>query len=115
MGRTLGHTAITNDEGEFAFTRLPPGRYLVAGVKEGFVTVHHGARRPNRPGLSIAVQANETRRITLRMPVGGVITGTVTDTEPPSPSSGAAAPGAPPPAPGRARPWGNVLRAGQAR
>jgi hypothetical protein len=79
VGRTLGHTAITNDEGEFAFTRLPPGRYLVAGVKEGFVTVHHGARRPNRPGVSIAVQANETRRMTLRMPVGGVITGTVTD------------------------------------
>lgn len=78
-GRTFGHTAITNDKGEFSFTQLPAGRYLVSGVKDGYVTMHHGARRPNRPGVSIALAANETRSITLRLPVGGVITGTVLD------------------------------------
>lgn len=77
--RTFGETAITNDRGEFSFERLAAGRYLVSGVKAGFVTMHHGARRPNRPGVSLALAKGETRTITLRLPPGGVITGTVLD------------------------------------
>ncbi len=77
--RTIGQTAITNDKGEFSFTGLPPGRYLVSGVKDGYVTMHHGARRPNRPGISIPLGQAEKQTIRLRLPVGGVITGTVTD------------------------------------
>lgn len=78
-GRTLGQTAITNDKGEFSFSGLPAGRYLVSGVKDGFVTMHHGARRPNRPGASIPLAAAEKKHLTLRLPAGSVITGTVTD------------------------------------
>jgi hypothetical protein len=75
----VGRTAIANDEGIFAFEGLPSGRYTVAATKEAYVTMIFGAKRPGRPGASILLRHGDARRITLRLPRGAVITGTVVD------------------------------------
>jgi uncharacterized protein (DUF2141 family) len=78
-GAELGfaRTAITNDEGAFVFDALPAGRYSLSASKDGYVPMNHGARRPGRPGLTLHLAAAEARRITLPLPKGGVITGTL--------------------------------------
>ena len=44
----VGRTVISNDDGTFAFERLPPGRYTVAGSKDAYVAMSYGARRTGR-------------------------------------------------------------------
>lgn len=78
---SVGRTIITNDDGTFAIQGLPAGRYTVGVVKDGYVPMNYGARRPNRPGTAIALRDGETRTVTLRMPRGSVITGTILDAE----------------------------------
>lgn len=78
---TVGRTIITNDDGTFAIDRLPAGRYTVGAVKDGYVAMNYGARRPGRGGTGIVLGDGETRSIALRLPRGGVITGTVTDAD----------------------------------
>lgn len=68
-------TTITDDDGNFAFEALPAGRYSLSASKDGYVTMSHGANRPDRPGRALLLGANETRRITLPLPKGSVITG----------------------------------------
>src|SRR5580765_6201299 len=71
-------TAVTEDNGAFAFTDLADGRYALGATKPGFVGVSYGAKRPQRPGTSIALAAAQRRTgVTIRLPPGGVITGTV--------------------------------------
>jgi len=77
----VGRTAIADDSGSFTFDGLPAGRYTLSATKEAYVTAAFGARRPQRPGRSIAVRSGETRRVSLRLPRGAVITGTVLDHE----------------------------------
>lgn len=76
-----GLTAITNDDGTFVFDRLPEGRYTIGGAKDGYVSVNHGAVRPGRAGTPIAIKDGEARQLSLRMPRGGVIAGTITDAD----------------------------------
>lgn len=77
----VGRTAIADDTGSFTFDGLPAGLYTLSATKEAYVTAAFGARRPQRPGHSIALRNGETRRIGLRLPRGAVITGTVLDQE----------------------------------
>lgn len=74
-------TIVTEDDGTFVFRALPAGRYLLAASKDGYVTVNHGASRPTRPGTPIVVGNGENPRVTLRLPRGAVITGTVLDVD----------------------------------
>jgi hypothetical protein len=74
----IGRTAITGDDGAFMFDRLPAGRYTVGAIKYGYVAMSYGARRPARPGTALELKNAEARTITIRVPRGGVITGTVT-------------------------------------
>jgi hypothetical protein len=74
-------TVITNDDGTFLFDRLPAGRYTIAAAKDAYVTTAHGASRSGGPGNPIAVRGDERRQITVRLPRGAVITGTVTGTD----------------------------------
>ena len=74
-----GRTTITADDGTFVFDGLPAGRYTVGAIKDGYVTMHYGAARPMRPGIGIPVGSGETRRVTVKLPRGAVITGTVVD------------------------------------
>jgi uncharacterized protein (DUF2141 family) len=72
-------TVIVNDNGTFAFDGLRAGRYTVSAAKDGYITLNFGAKRPNRPGTPISVRNGEARRLTIRLPRGGVVTGTITD------------------------------------
>lgn len=89
-GLEVGRTAITNDDGTFAFEGLPAGRYSIAGIKDAYVTMNYGSRRPGRAptgvrlpdgGTGVTVARGETQRITLRLPRGAVITGVVADVD----------------------------------
>ncbi|MBA2301930.1 MAG: carboxypeptidase regulatory-like domain-containing protein [Acidobacteria bacterium] len=73
----FSQTAITGDEGAFAFERLPPGRYSLRASKDGYVSTSFGAARPGRPGKTILLGVGATSRVDLRLSRGSVITGTV--------------------------------------
>src|SRR5690606_10587585 len=75
-----GRTAVTDDEGRFAFHALPPGRYTITASKAGFVSMAYGARRPSRPGTPVQLADGQTLdRLTIPLPRGSVITGVVVD------------------------------------
>jgi Carboxypeptidase regulatory-like domain len=74
-----GRTAITQDDGAFAFDALPPGQYSIAVVKSGYVSLAYGATGPGRPGVPITVVPGGQQTLAITVPRGGVITGLVTD------------------------------------
>jgi uncharacterized protein (DUF2141 family) len=76
---SYGATAVTDASGRFSFERLPAGRYQMVASRQPYVTTRHGARQIGRPGTPIAVADGERRDVTLRMPLGAVITGVVRD------------------------------------
>lgn len=70
----------TDDEGRFAFDRLPAGQFTVSATKAGFVPGSHGATRPGRgPGVPVAVADGQTVDVAIRLLPGAVITGVLTD------------------------------------
>jgi protocatechuate 3,4-dioxygenase beta subunit len=73
--------AVTDDEGRFAFSNLPPGRYSLVAEKPGYVKTFHGSKRPGgTQGTPVAVLAGQAApAITIRVPRGAVIAGTVRD------------------------------------
>jgi uncharacterized protein (DUF2141 family) len=54
-------SAITDDQGRFAFSNLPAGRYTVSASKPAYLTSAYGARRPGRPGTPMAADAARVR------------------------------------------------------
>ncbi len=74
-----GRTAITRDDGAFAFDALPPGLYTLAVVKNGYISIAYGATGPGRPGLTVTLTPGGHQTITFTVPRGAVITGLVTD------------------------------------
>ncbi|HEX7781161.1 MAG TPA: carboxypeptidase-like regulatory domain-containing protein, partial [Vicinamibacterales bacterium] len=83
-----GRTTTTDDAGRFVFRKLPAGRYNLQASKPGYLSVNHGATRPGRTGIPIAIADGQARNdVLFRIPRGGVITGTVRD------QSGQPAPG----------------------
>jgi protocatechuate 3,4-dioxygenase beta subunit len=80
-GGSPGRTAITADDGTFVFDGLRPGRYTLGATKDGYVAMSYGAARATRPGIAIAVGSGETRRISVTLPRGAVITGTIADAD----------------------------------
>ena len=80
-GRSERVTA-TNDDGEFVFSQLPAGRYLVRASKRGWVETHYGSPRPGRPpGTRVAVEDGARANITIPMTPGAVIAGRMIDDE----------------------------------
>ncbi len=70
----------TDDRGRFAFAGLPAGNATLIAGKPAYVTTYYGARRPGATiGVPIALTAGEQVNVTIRLPRGGVITGTVFD------------------------------------
>ena len=75
----VGNTAITEDDGTFAFKGLPPGTYTIRAVKDGYVSMDFGAKRTGRRGTSITLAQGATANVAISLPRGGVITGVITD------------------------------------
>jgi uncharacterized protein (DUF2141 family) len=73
--------AVTDDEGRFAFSDLPPGRYSLVAEKPGYVKTFHGSKRPGgTQGTPVAVLAGQPApAVTIRVPRGAVIAGIVRD------------------------------------
>ena len=71
--------ATTQDDGSFTFAGLPPGRYSVSAAKSAYVSMSYGATSTSRPGASLTLDAGVTKKITIRLPRGAVITGVLTD------------------------------------
>lgn len=78
---TVGRTVITHDDGTFSVERLPAGRYTVGAVKDGYVPMNYGAKRSGRPGTSVLLRDGEAQMLTIRLPRGAVITGTIVDSD----------------------------------
>ena len=73
-------SVITDAAGAFAFANLPAGRYTVTATKVPFLSMTYGATRPGRLGTSIRLGATDVvKDLVLRLPRGGVITGTIRD------------------------------------
>ena len=51
--------AVTDDEGRFTITNLPPGRVTLTVTRAAYITSVYGAKRPGRPGTPIALAAGE--------------------------------------------------------
>jgi len=78
--RSLRFAMVTGDSGAFSFTNLPDGRFGMSANKPGYVSMSYGATRPNRPGTSIVLTTGQQLTgLTIRLPPGAVITGTVRD------------------------------------
>jgi Carboxypeptidase regulatory-like domain len=76
-----GRTVTTDDHGRFSFSAIPAGRFTLSASKPGHISVTYGQRRPGsgRPGTPIQIADGQKMAVTLQMPRGGVISGTVLD------------------------------------
>lgn len=75
-GLLHGRTTITDDQGAFAVTGLPAGRFLVTATKPAHLPSAYGAHQPGRSGVAIQLASGETRAdVTLVMARAAVIAG----------------------------------------
>ena len=71
---------FTDNEGRFAFTNLPAGRYTVSARKTGYATTIYGAAQAGSPPIAVEVASRATvDGIEIRMPKGAAISGHVID------------------------------------
>ena len=74
--------AITDGAGRFTLPDIPPGRYRLNAVRNGFLSVNYGATRPQRPGTSLNLAAAEQRSaVTLHLIPSQSVSGNVLDAE----------------------------------
>jgi hypothetical protein len=77
-----GQKAVTDSEGNFAFTGVAPGNFMVMAQRTGYVIARYGARTPLAPGTQISVKAGqEVTGVKIEMIPQGVIAGRVLDDE----------------------------------
>jgi uncharacterized protein (DUF2141 family) len=75
-----GRTAISDDQGQFAFERLPAGRFTLSGTRPAYLTATYGANKPGRPGIPLQVSAGQQLTgVTLAIAHGAAITGVLRD------------------------------------
>ncbi len=73
---------FTDNEGLFAFTNLPAGRYTLTVRKTGYAATTFGTGRPGSPPISIDVDTaggSVVDGIEVRMPKGAAISGHIVD------------------------------------
>jgi hypothetical protein len=75
-----GRSTISDDQGQFTFIGLPPGRFTLTASKAGYVDIAYGAKRPGRPGTPIQLaDAQKLDKVSITLPRGSVTTGIVVD------------------------------------
>lgn len=75
----LSLNRTVDDQGRFAFTNLPEGRYSLGASKPGHVSASFGQHRPGRGGTAIQLANGQRFQAQLQLPRGGAITGTLLD------------------------------------
>jgi hypothetical protein len=75
----IAETTFSDEQGRFAFGNLPPGAFHLSASKPAYLPVEYGAKRVGRPGVSISIADGQRAIVSMKMPHGGAITGTVTD------------------------------------
>jgi hypothetical protein len=68
---------MTDDAGRFEFRQLPAARFTVTATKPGYVQASYGQKRPGGPSVPIVIADGQQVDITIKLPRGGVITGTI--------------------------------------
>jgi uncharacterized protein (DUF2141 family) len=89
-GTAIGpnRSTVTDDSGRFSFTDLPAGSFTVTASKAAYVTTAYGTAGSGGAGTAVTLTAGQhVTTITIVLPRGAVITGTVKD------QNGEAAPG----------------------
>jgi len=77
-GLARSTSTVTDVNGVFAIGDLPAGRCMVSASKAAYLTMRYGAKAPGRAGSAVVVgEAARLAPITLVLPRGAVITGTV--------------------------------------
>jgi hypothetical protein len=84
---TGGRTVITDDDGRYRFSGLPPGQYGLTAVKDGYIPARYGSARPPRltggirtiPATGLSLRGGDTLTADFRLARGAVITGVVSD------------------------------------
>lgn len=69
----------TGAAGQFTFSNLAPGAYLLTCTHRGFAPLRHGQKNWNAPAAPIVVGSDDAPFLTLRMRRYGGITGTIQD------------------------------------
>jgi len=73
-------SALSDDNGKFAFLALPPGTYTLRAAKTGYVSATFGQKAPGRPGTPIVLaEGQQLKDVSLEVPKGGVISGIIYD------------------------------------
>lgn len=71
---------LTNAEGQFVFTQLPPGNYGVVAIKPGYANGAFARTRPEGPSRPLELDDNErVADVSIRLWKHAVISGTVSD------------------------------------
>ena len=83
LPRSRGYaTAVTDGEGRFLFTAIPPGKYRLAARKDGYRGAQFGTTRPNQPGRVISLAPGEhLPNLIFRLTKLAAISGVVVDEE----------------------------------
>jgi hypothetical protein len=69
----------TNTYGNFEYSGLPAGAYLISAARRGFPPVQYGQKTWRASGSPVVVAEDESKFLNVRMPRFGAITGTVVD------------------------------------
>ena len=73
---------VSDAQGRFGFSNLPPGKYRLRGTKEGYAPKMLGANHSGHPGVILTLAAGDARwNLRLAIPPFGAITGRVTDAD----------------------------------
>jgi len=75
----VSRVALTDDQGQFAFDRLPAGRFTLSVSRAPFLGASYGQKRPGGAGTAVAVADGQRMDARISLVRGGVITGMVLD------------------------------------
>lgn len=78
----MSRTTTTDDRGNFEIKDLPAGDFTIRASKPGYLEAVYGQKNPGsgRPGTPVSLkEAQHLEKLSLAIPKGGVITGTIVD------------------------------------